>query len=112
MKHLPPAAFLIGAIAIGVIALALLLSFRPNSVVEPAQTQDGLPTQTQGVIKGFDSYNLPGSPAGISQPNTTRMPGNPQGPGTVCQQDAKLCPDGSYVGRVGPSCQFAACPGN
>ena len=28
----------------------------------------------------------------------------------VCTQDAKLCPDGSYVGRVGPNCEFAACP--
>ncbi|TRW90713.1 hypothetical protein EKO24_019010 [Candidatus Methylobacter oryzae] len=28
-----------------------------------------------------------------------------------CTQDAKLCPDGSYVGRVPPSCSFAPCPG-
>ena len=27
-----------------------------------------------------------------------------------CTMEAKLCPDGSYVGRVGPSCEFAACP--
>lgn len=27
-----------------------------------------------------------------------------------CTQDAKLCPDGSYVGRVGPNCEFAQCP--
>ena len=32
-------------------------------------------------------------------------------PGAVaCTMDAKMCPDGSYVGRVGPSCAFAACP--
>lgn len=30
--------------------------------------------------------------------------------GGVCTQDAKMCPDGSSVGRVGPSCEFAACP--
>ncbi len=29
----------------------------------------------------------------------------------VCTMDAKLCPDGSYVGRTGPDCQFEACPG-
>ena len=28
----------------------------------------------------------------------------------LCTQDAKLCPDGSYVGRVGPKCEFAKCP--
>jgi len=27
-----------------------------------------------------------------------------------CTQDAKLCLDGSYVGRIGPNCEFAACP--
>jgi len=27
-----------------------------------------------------------------------------------CTQDAMLCPDGSYVGRTGPNCEFAACP--
>lgn len=29
----------------------------------------------------------------------------------ACTLDAKLCPDGSWVGREGPQCQFAACPG-
>ena len=37
---------------------------------------------------------------------------NPAGSGQVaCTQEAKLCPDGSYVGRTGPKCDFAACPG-
>lgn len=27
-----------------------------------------------------------------------------------CTQDAMQCPDGSYVGRVPPSCAFRACP--
>ena len=29
-----------------------------------------------------------------------------------CTMDAKMCPDGSYVGRTGPKCEFAACPGS
>lgn len=28
----------------------------------------------------------------------------------ACTMEAKLCPDGSYVGRTGPECEFAACP--
>ncbi len=28
----------------------------------------------------------------------------------ACSQEAKLCPDGSGVGRTGPNCEFAACP--
>src|SRR3989344_3164978 len=29
----------------------------------------------------------------------------------ACTMEAKLCPDGSAVGRVGPGCEFAPCPG-
>jgi len=28
-----------------------------------------------------------------------------------CTLEAKQCPDGSYVGRKGPFCEFAPCPG-
>ncbi|MDP3953768.1 MAG: hypothetical protein Q8P99_03035 [bacterium] len=28
----------------------------------------------------------------------------------ACTQEAKLCPDGSYVGRAGPNCEFTTCP--
>jgi hypothetical protein len=27
-----------------------------------------------------------------------------------CTSEAKVCPDGSAVGRTGPNCEFAACP--
>lgn len=29
---------------------------------------------------------------------------------TACTLEAKICPDGSSVGRVGPNCEFALCP--
>ncbi|MDP1710458.1 MAG: hypothetical protein Q8L46_00740 [candidate division WWE3 bacterium] len=29
----------------------------------------------------------------------------------ACTLEAKLCPDGSAVGRTGPNCEFATCPG-
>lgn len=30
-------------------------------------------------------------------------------PGKACTQEAKQCPDGSYVSRTGQNCEFAAC---
>ena len=30
----------------------------------------------------------------------------------ACTMDAKICPDGSSVGRVLPNCEFAPCPTN
>ncbi len=34
---------------------------------------------------------------------------NPQTP-VACTMEAKQCPDGSYVGRTGPNCEFSPCP--
>lgn len=28
----------------------------------------------------------------------------------ACTMDARMCPDGSYVGRSGPNCEFTPCP--
>lgn len=33
-----------------------------------------------------------------------------QEPNRACSMEAKQCPDGSYVGRSGPNCEFAPCP--
>ena len=30
----------------------------------------------------------------------------------ACTMEAKLCPNGSYVARSGPNCEFATCPNN
>ena len=29
---------------------------------------------------------------------------------TACPEDAKICSDGSSVGRIGPVCEFTECP--
>lgn len=36
----------------------------------------------------------------------TAMPDNTT---IACSQEAKLCPDGSYVARMGPNCEFTSC---
>ncbi len=28
----------------------------------------------------------------------------------ACTMEARICADGSYVGRTGPNCEFAKCP--
>ncbi|MEX0909677.1 MAG: hypothetical protein WDZ75_00100 [Candidatus Paceibacterota bacterium] len=39
-----------------------------------------------------------------------RTPSTPDQP-TACTMEAMICPDGSAVGRTGPNCEFAPCPG-
>jgi hypothetical protein len=41
---------------------------------------------------------------------TTTNPGNTQPNTKACTMEAKVCPDGTSVGRTGPNCEFAACP--
>lgn len=31
-------------------------------------------------------------------------------PGGGCQEDARLCPDGTEIVRIEPKCEFAECP--
>lgn len=58
-------------------------------------------------------------PSSTPAPSPTPVPTNQEpvtetetGPeGVVCTMEAKICPDGSSVGRSGPKCEFAACPG-
>ena len=47
------------------------------------------------VLNGFKTCKSPTT--------TTTVP-------VACTQDAMRCPDGTYVGRVPPSCNFAPCP--
>ncbi len=42
--------------------------------------------------------------------NLNQATQNNPGGGVACTMEAKLCPDGSAVGRVGPNCEFAPCP--
>ena len=46
---------------------------------------------------GGDGYEDPVATSTVPEP-------------VACTMDAKMCPDGSYVGRTGPHCEFAPCP--
>lgn len=35
---------------------------------------------------------------------------SPREEAVFCTMEARQCPDGSYVGRTGPKCEFATCP--
>ena len=47
--------------------------------------------------------------AGIAY-NTFYRKAGPENEPAYCTEEARLCPDGSYVGRSGPKCEFAPCP--
>lgn len=72
-------------------------------------------------ITDFESCVAAGNPVMESYPRQCRADGqtfveiindNLNNTNQVaCTQEAKLCPDGTAVGRTGPNCEFAPCPG-
>ena len=53
---------------------------------------------------------LRAEPEPVPEPQPAPEPSIP--PGRACTMEAKACPDGSYVSRTGPNCEFAPCPGD
>lgn len=77
-------------------------SRQPDYSNYPPLRQEGiLPPETMG--EGSGSY--PGiPPAGSGE----ELPEGEEG--VVCTMEAKICPDGSSVGRMPPNCEFSPCP--
>lgn len=58
---------------------------------------------------GPDDTDVDSSPEPV--PPVIEIPAPSPAPEPIaCTADAKICPDGSAVGRVGPNCEFAPCP--
>ena len=71
---------------------ALLLLTGVGCVAQDNKNQQTPPPQTQ------------------TTPTPSKPEPKPEPEPVFCTMDAKQCPDGSYVGRTGPKCEFTACP--
>lgn len=76
--------FLVGLLSIAVLILTLSLGYIAGK-------------------QNLSLFNLTPSPS----PSPSNLPSTP---GPACTLEAKLCSDGTSVGRVGPNCEFAPCP--
>jgi len=59
------------------------------------------------ILKKSNPSGLPENDDALEIPVTFAQNGESW---TACSGEAKLCPDGSAVGRAGPNCEFAFCP--
>lgn len=77
-------------------------------------------TDNDREITSFEECAGAGYPIAESYPRQCRTPDGqhfveqlegtlPEPEPVACTMEAKLCPDGSYVGRTGPNCEFQ-CP--
>jgi len=69
---------------------------------------DGTYVGRSGPNCEFESCTIP--PNAIFEDGTLLEGEENHGDPVACTLEAKLCPDGSYVGRIGPNCEFAPCP--
>lgn len=59
------------------------------------------------IFAAFGGYYVGRTSVG-NQGNTDLLPLEPNQ--RACTMEAKICPDGTAVGRTGPNCEFAPCP--
>ena len=82
----------------------------------PEQVQEKIQNAIQnGKVNSGDMINkiqrvMPKNMQQQMQQIKNRIKQNPNSDPVVCTMDAKQCPDGSFVGRIAPSCEFAPCP--
>jgi hypothetical protein len=95
--------FIVVGVALLVVAAVFTLGFRFGS--QRAAVRG---------INSFDECAAAGYPVMESYPAQCRTPDGrnfvqPIQGGAVCTADAYQCPDGTWVGRTGPRCEFV-CP--
>jgi hypothetical protein len=74
------------------------MTITPTPIVESIP-----PAQTDPVMPLEEGSTMPGE-QGQRTPMTEDLE-------VACTMEAKICPDGSSVGRMPPNCEFAPCPG-
>jgi len=81
------------------ISLASITLSDPSGPLLPDFTASKGYAEAKGIIQSL-----------VIKPSVDQSSATPSDSMTACTMEAKVCPDGSSVGRVPPSCEFAACP--
>lgn len=88
--------FIFGATILFLMAIVLWRFIEPTPTII-VSTEVPVPTKPSTNDQEQTPLEPPVPPASTSSP-------------VACTMEAKMCPDGSFVGRTGPGCEFAACP--
>lgn len=77
---------------------------------EVASSPTSAPTPAPAPVPGPAGAPKVVPPSPVPAPAQTPAPAPSSSDEVVCAQDLQQCPDGSYVTRGGPKCEFATCP--
>lgn len=98
-------------------AISIVLILLTIIILTLAQTIYLKGQKTIDSVNSFEDCQKAGYPIAEIYPEQCFLPDGQSftrevpGDGVMCTMDAKECPDGSYVGRTGPNCDFSPCPG-
>ena len=86
-------------------------------LVNTSGVAKNIPTTTQSTSTSSNNESTSTSDSSstslsVSTTTTNKDTGINTNPPIACTMEAKLCSDGSYVGRTGPYCEFSPCPSN
>lgn len=74
--------------------------------------------KTQNLVKEITKLRVIAKPTSTPNPSPeipietpiSTNSASPKSTNIACTMEAKVCPDGSSVGRSGPNCEFTVCP--
>lgn len=78
----------------------VVVNYTDRKAGEPMTTKPSVGVTKYFIVKGTT----------LTEANKTDTSPPVTLPPVACTKEAKICPDGSAVGRIGPNCAFAACP--
>jgi hypothetical protein len=85
-----------------------------GAIILKKDNPSGLPEHDDAlevpIMFGTSGATTPPSAGTNIAPTPAPLPTGDEGNMVVCTMDAKICPDGTAVGRSGPKCEFAPCP--
>ncbi len=86
-------------LALGVVGFLYYQNQQLKKIVAGYQSPTPSPTSTP--VEVLQSASPSAAPVKTKKPISTPK---------ACTMEAKICPDGSSVGRTGPNCEFTPCP--
>jgi len=92
-------------IAIIVVLIGVLGFFIGTNYVNAPEIEEN-DTEITGETEGTEETNTETE----TKETGENTPDEDEEENKICTLDAKICPDGTAVGRTGPNCEFAECP--
>lgn len=103
----------VGSILVAAFAVIGILVYAVNQntgltsfAAKNRSTPKGLRAPKNPFVAPVSNVEPPMGPGAVTAPPLPPPTSKARG----CTEDSQLCPDGSYVSRKGPNCEFSACP--